>query len=77
MSHRMFSSIFSLHQQLFEKSPERFAQVERMSLPLRWSEKTSRLDFVHPWRLTGLSVIWWSRLNITAIQYRQRDHWSQ
>ena len=43
-----------------------------MSLLLRSSEKTSRLDFVHPWRLTGLSFIWWSGLNITTIQYPQR-----
>ena len=43
-----------------------------MSLLLRSSEKTSRLDFVHPWRLTGLSFIWWSGLNITTIEYRQR-----
>ncbi len=39
--------------------------------------KTSQLAFVHAWRLMGLLFIWWSRLNITAILYRQRDHWSR
>jgi len=36
------------------KLPGRFDPAERMSLRRRSCERTSRLDFVHPWRLTGV-----------------------
>jgi len=53
----MFSNTSLILLPLPVKLPERFAPVGRMSLRLRSSEKTSRLDFVHPWRLTELSFI--------------------
>jgi hypothetical protein len=45
---KMFSNTFLILLPLAVKLPERFGPVERMSLQLRSSEKTSRLDFAHP-----------------------------
>jgi len=53
----MFSNTSLILLPLSVKLLERFVPVEHTFSPLRWSERTSRLDFVHPWHLTEVLFI--------------------